>query len=123
MFVLSMLLFLSVVLSACDHDASDEYGTSGGAEFDLIGKSESTTSYGRPSLYLTVKNVGSDIGYNVACRAYAKKADTIVDSAFAYFLNGADIAPGEKATDEAIFFKIESLTGYTLEYQITWLDR
>lgn len=119
-----LTLFMACVLVGCGEFDSDPVSSkSSGAQFEIISKKQGETTYGAPTITITVENVGSTTGYNVSCDIQAKKGNTIVDSAFAYFANGGNIDPGEKAEDEAIFFKLDSLTGYELEYELDWLER
>lgn len=120
------------LLIGCESSVSDPVSDSGesssestakGPKFTIVTSVKGMTDFGRPKVTITVKNVGSEVGYNVACNVNAKKNDTIIDSGFAYFANGSDIAPGEKAQDDATFFDLTTLDGYALIYDLSWLER
>jgi len=123
---------LALFLLSCESSVSDPVSDSGGSssestakgpEFTIVTSVKGMTDFGSPKVTITVKNVGSEVGYNVSCNVNAKKNDTIIDSGFAYFANGNDIAPGEKAQDDATFFDLTTLDGYALIYDLSWLER
>lgn len=94
------------------------------AKFVITGKEKGMTDYDCPYVLITVKNIGNATGYNVACRVHAKRDDTIIDTGFAYFADGGNIAPGESAQDDAVFFDLSSHSDYTsLKYELSWLTR
>ena len=94
------------------------------ADFEIVSKEFGTKSYGNPYVLITVKNIGRGTGYNVSCDVQAKRGGVIIDSGFAYFAGGGDITSGERASDEAIFFKLRSHREYdSLEYNLSWLDQ
>jgi len=126
---------LLLVLLGCDFiDTEDPVSSSWGdgsstvqerataPNFRIMSRESGMTDYGRPKVTIIVKNTGTETGYNVSCDVQAKKVDTIMDSGFAYFANGGDIDPGEKAQADAIFFDLTTLDGYKLEYDLTWLE-
>ncbi len=120
--VVVMLIF---AIHGCDTDSHNPVTGLFGAEepkFTIVSRIKSMTTYGRPKVTIIVENTGRAVGYNVSCDIQAKKGDTIIDSGFAYFANGSDIDPGEKAQDEAVFFELTSLDGYQLEYDLSWLE-
>lgn len=118
-----LAVFLVFLFLSCSSDNGDPVSSSGGAQFTIVSKKQGMTTYGAPKVTITVENIGSRTGYNVSCDVQAKQGDTIIDSGFAYFANGGDIDPGEKAQDDAIFFELTSLSGYQLEYDLDWLER
>lgn len=115
----------SIVICGCDIDSGDPVSSlfqTTAPDFTILSKVKGMTTFGSPTVTIIIKNTGSAVGYNVSCDIQAKKANTIIDSGFAYFANGGDIDPGEKAQDEAIFFELTSLDGYLLEYTLSWLE-
>jgi hypothetical protein len=96
-----------------------------GAYFEIVNTSIGMKSYDCPYIHIIVQNKGNRTGYNVACRAHVKDAsNTIIDSGFAYFADGGDIRPGEKAEDDAILFNLSSLNDVKeIAYDLTWLER
>ena len=124
-------LAIAMLLYGCDTGDSDTNPVFGatsnsaatsGPKFTIVDREYGMTTYGRPKVTITVRNTGNATGYNVACDVQAKKNNTIIDSGFAYFANGGNIAPGEKAQEDAIFFELTSLDGYELTYDLTWLE-
>ena len=78
----------------------------------------------RPSISITVKNIGNKTGYLVSCDVYAKKGNVIVDTGWASFAGSNNIQSGESTSDDAIFFKLDSHDEYdTLEYDLSWRTR
>lgn len=94
------------------------------AKFEIVSVSKTTFS-GKPSLMITVKNIGTATGYNASCDANAlNAAGTIIDTAQAFFAALGDIDVGQSALDEAIFFNLTSHADYvSLDYNCTWLTR
>ncbi|MCD6579687.1 hypothetical protein J7L48_09435 [bacterium] len=112
--IILFAVLLLLLLSTC--------GT--GPDFEIVKTVKETKSYGSPYVKITVRNIGDGIGYNVSCDVLAKRGNNIVDSGFAYFANGANIEPGESATDEAVFFDLSSHSNYdNLKYELDWLSR
>jgi len=70
-------------------------------------------------------NTGAAMGYNARCGAQAlDSTGKIVDVGMAFFAGLGNIDVGKSASDEAVFFKRTSHTGYaTVEYDCTWLTR
>ncbi len=95
------------------------------AKFDVMSVKKTTTSYSRPSLTITVKNIGDATGYNVSCDANAlDSAGIIIDTAQAFFAELGDITVGQSALDEAVFFNLSSHDDYvSLTYNCDWLTR
>ncbi len=104
-----------------DPPVSDQYPD---AHFVITATSEETWLEIRPSILITIKNIGNKTGYLVSCDVYAKQGNVIVDTGYASFAGLNNIKSGEKTSDDAIFFKLDSHDQYdTLEYDLTWLTR
>lgn len=117
--LLFVFILLNVLSISCDNPFSSEPEE---AKFEIVSTSKSTTSYGSPSVLVTVKNVGNATGYNVACKIYAKKGNTIIATADAFFAGLGNIKPGETTQDEAVFFDLKSHNDYSdLKYELSWL--
>lgn len=108
-----LLITLMVMLftSACSHCVPKE------AEFEIIEKEYGWTSYGCLFVSLTIENIGNATGYNVACDIHIGRLH-----AFAYFADGGNIEPGERARDDAYFLTFDRKhSGVT--YDLSWLTR
>ena len=104
-----------------DPPVSDEYPD---AHFVITATSAEVKSYGSPYILITIKNIGNKTGWNVSCDVYAKQGNVIVDVGKAFFAGLGSIRSGEKTSDDAIFFKLDSHDQYdTLEYELSWLTR
>lgn len=85
------------------------------------------TSYECPQFSGYVKNIGNATGYNCMIEIQAcsdPNKITIIDTAKGFPADLGDIAPGQRAYFDAVFFNLTSLdqiASYT--YKITWLDR
>lgn len=109
-FVLIALIVI-VFASACSYVVPKE------AEFEIIEKEFGWTSYGCLFVKLTIENTGNATGYNVACNIHMGRM-----RAFAYFADGGNIEPGERACDDAYFLTFDSKpSGVT--YDLSWLTR
>ena len=116
-----LLLLVFGFFEGCDNPTESK---SKKPNFTITSTTKGVKSYGSPFIRITVKNSGNATGYNVSCDVQAKRGDLIVDSGFAYFADGGNIAPGESAVDEAIFFDLSSHSDYDdLEYELDWLKR
>jgi len=88
---------------------------------------KSMTSYECPQFSGYVKNIGNATGYNCMIEIQAcsdPNKITIIDTAKGFPADLGDIAPGQRAYFDAVFFNLTSLdqiASYT--YKITWLDR
>lgn len=85
------------------------------------------TSYGRPVFNGYVKNTGNGTGYNcgidIQCFSDSGKK-TIIDTASGFPADLGDIAPGQRATFEAVCFKLTSWEQIkSTDYKIDWLNR
>lgn len=84
------------------------------------------TSYGCPYFGGYVKNVGLVTGYNckIEIHAYSDTTrTTIIDTASGFPSNLGNIAPGQRAYFEAIFFNLTSWDQIkSWDYIITWLN-
>lgn len=118
------VLLLLIALVACGGGGGDNPAAPQ-AKFEIISTEKLTTSFGRPSIMITVKNTGAATGYNAGCDAQAlDSTGKIVDVGMAFFAGLGNIDVGRSASDEAVFFKLTSHTGYaTVEYDCTWLTR
>ena len=84
-------------------------------------------SYGCPQYLGMVKNIGNNTAYNVMidiqCFADSGKK-TLIDTAIGFPGNLGDIAPGTRASFEAVAFNLSSWSQIQGEdYKITWLER
>jgi hypothetical protein len=83
-------------------------------------------SYGRPYFDGYVKNIGLVTGYNcmIEFHAYSDTTrTTIIDTASGFPANLGNIAPGQRAHFEAIFFNLTSWDQIkSWDYIITWLN-
>jgi hypothetical protein len=84
------------------------------------------TDYGRPYFEGYVKNVGQVTGYNcmIEFHAYSDTGrTTIIDTASGFPSNLGNIAPGQRAKFEAVFFNLTSWAQVnSWDYTITWLN-
>jgi len=84
------------------------------------------TSYSRPYFDGYVKNIGLVIGYNcmIEFHAYSDTGQkTIIDTASGFPSSLGNIAPGQRAHFEAIFFNLTSWDKVkSWDYVITWLN-
>ncbi len=104
-----------------DPPVSDQYPD---AHFVITATSAEMWLGIRPSILITVKNIGNKTGHFVSCDVYAKKGSVIVDTAYTSFANFNNIQSGESTSDEAIFHKLDSHDEYdTLEYELSWSTR
>jgi len=117
------ILFFLLILISCGGGGDDADPTKPQAKFDITSVVKTMTSYDRPSLIITVENTGEATGYNVSCDAHARNATgTIIDTASAFFAGLGNIAVGETALNEAVFFSLKSHNDYvTLTYDCSWL--
>lgn len=85
-----------------------------GAKFIFDGNiSRTMTSYGRPQFEGFLKNVGTKTGWNIMITfiAFSDAAKTtIIDTALGFPASLADIAPGQRAYFDAVFFDLTSHT-------------
>lgn len=121
--LLSLLFVLGCSGSKSPSQPSDELPPEGPLEIIKIEKD--LTDYGSPRIWITVQNTSQDTLYNAACTVYAKDSHKVVlDDGFAYFVEGGNIAPGETAREDAIFFDLSSHDDYAmLTYELSWLKR
>ena len=104
-----------------DPPVSDQYPD---AHFVITATSAELSSSGTPYISITIKNIGNKTGWNVACTVYAKKGNFIVDTGRAFFAGLGSIRSGDKTSDDAFFFNLNSHDEYdTLEYELDWLTR
>jgi len=115
-----IVIFLLLSFGACDFDTMVNNDDS--ADFIIMSKAIGTTNTGRPMVVLTVKNIGTSTGYNLSCDIQVMSGKTIIGSGWAYFGGGGDIEPGEMARNTAIFYGMDSVKEYRLDYTLSWLE-
>lgn len=114
---LLVILVLPASLIACSESSPNVQMSFELAEF-------TSSSTGRPAITLLATNTGDVATYNVSCDALAKDGNTIVDSAFLYFANGATITPGTSVLDTGVFFSLSSTNQFsTANWQCSYLVR
>lgn len=120
-----LIIGLLFLMLSCGGGGGSDPAPAPQAKFEMVSFTAQTTSYNRPSLLITEKNTGNATGYNLAVHAYAHNAaGTIIDTAVAFPANLGNIAPGESAQDEAVFFNLNSHTDYAgLTFDASWLSR
>ena len=114
-------ILLAVVLCSCG--AGYDTITDGNAGVIIVSKSTGITSYGSPYARIVIKNAGERTVYNASCTVQVTRGGIIGDSGFAFFAGGEDIEAGERAEERATFFGLSSLTGCTLKYRLSWVER
>src|SRR4030042_4417500 len=106
------LLILCLLFFSCESPTSSPAEPA--ANMVLDGDFTKTmTSYDRPQFSGYVKNVGDGTGYNcmIEIHAYSDLSKvTIIDTAKGFPAELGDIAPGQRAYFEAVFFNLTSLT-------------
>lgn len=124
-----IIILLTFIMCSCDMDDilnnRAEYAIQSNeqAEFMIQSSETGLTGTGRPMVTIIIKNTGNIIGYNVSCDIQVKKGNMIIGGGWAYFGNGGDIAPGEQAVDDAVFWELMTLDNCKLSYQLSWLTR
>jgi len=81
-------------------------------ELAIVRTSKGSTDYGRPLVWVTVKNEGSRPAYNVSCTITAFKESAPVDTGFVRFKEGRAVVPGESVYGAAILFHLEAPSQY-----------
>lgn len=125
---ISGVLFSLLLLAACGGGGGGDSPAPAAvpkANFELVSYEKTTTSWGDPSLTITIKNTGTGTGYNLGCDIKAHDAaGVIIDDAKFFPAALGDILVGESVRDEAVFFNLHSHSDYaSLTYDCTWLTR
>lgn len=120
-----ILSILMLVLAVCK--SSTEADAEKAANIILDGSwTQGMTSYSRPVFNGYVKNAGNGTGYNcgIDIQCFSDNKITIIDTASGFPADLGDIAPGQRASFEAVCFKLTSWSQVkATDYKITWLNR
>lgn len=118
---LAVMLIIVLLVSGCKEKVAAPPPE---AEFTVTGASAIMTSFNRPAIRVTIKNTGNATGYNVGVTIQAISGNTIVDTGHAFPGDLGNIAPGQSAVDDAVFFNLTNHSDYTrTETEIDWLTR
>jgi len=122
-----ILLMLCLFLFSCESSTTSpppEPAANMVLDGDFV---KSMTSYDCPQFSGYVKNIGTATGYNCMIEIHAfsdSNKITIIDTAKGFPADLGDIAVGQRAYFEAVFFNLTSLGQIVSDaYKITWLDR
>jgi uncharacterized protein (TIGR02588 family) len=122
--LLSVGILIAICWSGCGPGDDDDDCMK--AEFAVVSQTIGVTGDGSAYVEFTVENIGVRQAYNVSCRISVRNGDTVVSTAMVRFANvdiKDQIEPGEQEQLEVIFPELDSLDGFTLDYEfVDWYE-